>query len=80
MMKQVTTASGSVYMIDENRQVFVRIKGEQGQALPTDSFWVEYQEIQVMEVGKGLEILWMDKENPKLRVSTPVTEITETAG
>lgn len=79
-MKQIKTASGSSYMVDEASFSFIRIRGEEASELNNDLNWVTYEEILPVVVGRPMEIYYKPtgSEMVTLRVTTPVVSIEDT--
>lgn len=74
---RVTTASGSVYLIDKEEQTAERLPGNDAGALSGDGRPVRYHEIGGIYVGSPFQYTWTLGDQLKLRSTTPVTKIEE---
>jgi len=75
MLTQVTTESGSVYIFDDMAMMFTRVAGEGAAALQGDSAWTQFANVTKLEEGHPMEILWIDGQDLKTRITTPVLNV-----
>lgn len=77
MRYQITTESGSVYLLDTEAQEMTRLPGGKAGSLEGDFAPMRFQSIwRPPEVGQELVVFWEDGDNwPKMRVTTPVVEV-----
>ena len=75
MLTQVTTESGSVYVLDDMAGMFVRIPGASANKIDNDSKWLMLAGKVDIAEGKELSLPYVDGEDIKVRTTTPVVNV-----